>query len=99
MGAGPDKALSRVVQVFGAARLHHAYLFANQHGTRMKVLVYRDANLAALQSQLQTLSPEQADAQDKAPRPSHAVPRCPHACRACRSPTSPRTPSAVVAAR
>ncbi len=70
MRAGPDKALSRVVQVFGAARLHHAYLFANQHGTRMKVLVYRNANLAALQSELQTLSPEQADAQDKAPRPS-----------------------------
>jgi hypothetical protein len=29
-----------VVEVFGAARLHHAYLFANQRGTRMKVLVH-----------------------------------------------------------
>jgi len=40
MRAGPDKALGRVVKVFGAARLHHAYLFANQRGTRMKVLVH-----------------------------------------------------------
>ena len=40
MRAGPDKALGRVVEVFGAARLHHAYLFANQRGTRMKVLVH-----------------------------------------------------------
>ena len=30
MRAGPDKALGRVVEVFGAARLHHAYLFANR---------------------------------------------------------------------
>ncbi len=36
MRAGTDSALARVVQVFGAARPHHAYLFAN----RMKVLVH-----------------------------------------------------------
>ena len=29
MRAGFDKALARVVQVFGAAHPHHAYLFAN----------------------------------------------------------------------
>ena len=29
MRAGPETALARVVQVFGAARPHHAYLFAN----------------------------------------------------------------------
>lgn len=40
MRAGTDTALARVVQVFGAARPHHAYLFANRNGTRMKVLVY-----------------------------------------------------------
>lgn len=40
MRAGTDTALARVVKVFGAARPHHAYLFANQSGTRMKVLVY-----------------------------------------------------------
>lgn len=40
MRAGTDTALARVVQVFGAARPHHAYLFANKSGTRMKVLVY-----------------------------------------------------------
>ncbi|NEX63510.1 IS66 family insertion sequence element accessory protein TnpB [Noviherbaspirillum galbum] len=40
MRAGTDTALARVVNVFGAARPHHAYLFANRNGTRMKVLVY-----------------------------------------------------------
>ena len=36
MRAGTESALARVVAVFGAARPHHAYLFAN----RMKVLVH-----------------------------------------------------------
>jgi transposase len=40
MRAGADTALARVVKVFGAARPHHAYLFANKNSTRMKVLVY-----------------------------------------------------------
>lgn len=40
MRAGTDTALARVVQVFGAARPHHAYLFANKRSTRMKVLVH-----------------------------------------------------------
>ncbi len=40
MRAGVDTLLARVVKVFGAARPHHAYLFANRHSTRMKVLVY-----------------------------------------------------------
>lgn len=40
MRAGIDTALARVVKVFGAARPHHAYLFANKRATRMKVLVY-----------------------------------------------------------
>jgi transposase len=40
MRAGTDTALARVVKVFGAARPHHAYLFANKRATRMKVLVY-----------------------------------------------------------
>ena len=35
-----DTILARVVKVFGAARPHHAYLFANKSSTRMKVLVY-----------------------------------------------------------
>ncbi|MEX3935787.1 IS66 family insertion sequence element accessory protein TnpB [Paraburkholderia phymatum] len=38
--AGIDTILARVVKVFGAARPHHAYLFANKHSTRIKVLVY-----------------------------------------------------------
>jgi len=40
MRCGTDTALARVVQVFGAARPHHAYLFANQRANRMKVLVH-----------------------------------------------------------
>jgi len=40
MRAGIDTALSRVVTVFGAARPHHAYLFANRRANRMKVLVH-----------------------------------------------------------
>ncbi|VVE84615.1 transposase [Pandoraea sputorum] len=39
MRAGGDTILARVVKVFGAARPHHAYLFANKHSTRLKVLV------------------------------------------------------------
>ncbi|HMM76524.1 MAG TPA: IS66 family insertion sequence element accessory protein TnpB [Gammaproteobacteria bacterium] len=39
MRAGPDTALARVVRVFGEARPHHAYLFANRRSTRLKVLV------------------------------------------------------------
>ena len=40
MRAGPETALARVVQVFGAAHPHHAYLFANARANRMKVLVH-----------------------------------------------------------
>lgn len=40
MRAGTDTALARVVKVFGAARPHHAYLFANARANRMKVLVH-----------------------------------------------------------
>jgi len=39
MRAGADTALARVVNVFGEARAHHAYLFVNKRATRMKVLV------------------------------------------------------------
>jgi len=40
MRAGPDTALARVVQVFGSARPHFAYLFANKRSNRMKVLIH-----------------------------------------------------------
>lgn len=40
MRAGTEAALVRVVNVFGAARPHHAYLFANRRANRMKVLVH-----------------------------------------------------------
>ena len=40
MRSGTEAALARVVNVFGEARPHHAYLFANRRGNRMKVLVH-----------------------------------------------------------
>jgi transposase len=40
MRGGTEAALARVVHVFGAARPHHAYLFANRRANRMKVLVH-----------------------------------------------------------
>ena len=40
MRAGTQTALARVVKVFGQARAHHAYLFANRRANRMKVLVH-----------------------------------------------------------
>jgi transposase len=38
--AGIDSLLARVVQVFGEAKPHHAYLFTNARGTRMKLLAH-----------------------------------------------------------
>ena len=40
MRAGVETALSRVVSVFGEARVHHAYRFMNKRSNRMKVLVH-----------------------------------------------------------
>ena len=40
MRAGTQTALARVVRVFGEARAHHAYLFANQRANRIKILVH-----------------------------------------------------------
>ena len=40
MRAATDAALARVVRVFGEARTHHAYLFANRRRNRIKVLVH-----------------------------------------------------------
>ena len=39
MRAGTETILARVVQVFGQAQPHHAYLFANRRANRMKVLI------------------------------------------------------------
>lgn len=40
MRAGTDTVLTRIINVFGEARAHHAYLFANRRANRMKVLVH-----------------------------------------------------------
>lgn len=40
MRAGAERLIARVVEVFGAARAHHGYLFANARGTRVKLVVH-----------------------------------------------------------
>ncbi|RMP83677.1 IS66 family insertion sequence element accessory protein TnpB [Pseudomonas syringae] len=40
MRAGTESALAKVIAVFGAAKPHCAYLFANRRANRMKVLVH-----------------------------------------------------------
>ena len=40
MRAGADTALAKVISVFGAARPHHVYVFANKRANRLKVLVH-----------------------------------------------------------
>src|SRR5690606_23970263 len=40
MRAGTETALARVIAVFGAAKPHCVYLFANRRANRMKVLVH-----------------------------------------------------------
>jgi transposase len=40
MRAGADRLLARVVQVFGACRAHHAYVFSNARSSRVKLLVH-----------------------------------------------------------
>ena len=40
MRAGAERLLASVVQVFGSAKAHHGYLFANARGARIKLLVY-----------------------------------------------------------
>ena len=52
MRAGPDTALARVVQVFGEARAHHAYLFANKRGNRVKLLLHDGLGLWLLARRL-----------------------------------------------
>lgn len=52
MRAGVRTLLAQVVAVFGEARPHHAYLFANRRGTRMKVLVHDGYGIWLAQRQL-----------------------------------------------
>ena len=40
MRAGTETALARVIAVFGVAKPHCVYLFANRRATRMNVLVH-----------------------------------------------------------
>lgn len=40
MRRGMDTLLNQVVQSFGSAQAHHAYLFANKSANRMKVLAH-----------------------------------------------------------
>jgi transposase len=40
MRTGVDRLLATVVQVFGAAQIHHGYLFANARASRVRLLVH-----------------------------------------------------------
>ena len=40
MRAGAERLLAQVVLVFGQARAHHGYLFANARATRIKLLLH-----------------------------------------------------------
>lgn len=40
MRCGLETTLAKVVRVFSAAHPHHAYVFANKRGNRLKVLVH-----------------------------------------------------------
>ena len=40
MRSGADRLLAQVVQMLGAAQPHHAWLFTNRRGNRLKVLVH-----------------------------------------------------------
>jgi len=39
MRCGPETTLARVIQAFGAAKPHCAYVFANKRANRMKILL------------------------------------------------------------
>src|SRR5690606_15673792 len=55
MRAGPDKALARVIQVFGSARPHCAYLFANKRGKFHWGETWRGEQLRLTEEQLSAL--------------------------------------------
>jgi transposase len=40
MRAGGDRLLAQVVQVFGSAKAHHGYLFANARFNRVRLMVH-----------------------------------------------------------
>lgn len=40
MRSGAERLLARVVQVFGACRAHHGYVFSNARATRIKLVVH-----------------------------------------------------------
>ena len=40
MRTGADRLLAQVIQMLGAAQPHHAWLFANRRGNRLKVMVH-----------------------------------------------------------
>ena len=52
MRAGTETILAQVVRIFGEAQPHHAYLFANRRGNRLKVLVHDGQGLWLLSRRL-----------------------------------------------
>ena len=50
MRSGADRLLAQVVQMLGAAQPHHAWLFTNRRGNRLKVLLRWSGHLAGTAS-------------------------------------------------
>ena len=98
MRAGTEAALARVVNVFGAARPHHAYLFANRRANRMKVLVHDGIGvwLAARRLQQRQVRLAQGRGRDADADAARSSMRW---CSACRGSASARPASSACCRR
>ena len=52
MRSGADRLLAQVLEVFGEAQPHHAYLFANRRGNRLKIVLHDGYGLWLAQRRL-----------------------------------------------
>jgi len=52
MRSGAERLLAQVIHVFGEAQPHHAYLFANRRGNRLKVVLHDGYGLWLAQRRL-----------------------------------------------
>jgi hypothetical protein len=55
MRVGTETALARVIKVFGEARVHHAYLFANRRANRTWATAGSSATMSLSAEQLRAL--------------------------------------------
>ncbi len=94
MRAGTETILARVVSMFGEARPHHAYLFANRRANRMKVLVHDGYGIWLAKKNWRNSLQRQ---RRRKARPNAS--RCRRTCRVPTFTTSRNPRSALAAAR